>query len=102
MGTLWLAHDEVLDRRVALKPVRRGGAAAGERMRLREARGLARISHPNVIGVHDVGEHEGRVWLAMEYVPGRTLRACAGELERDEALIHWIAAGQGLAAIHCR
>lgn len=100
MGTVWLAHDEALDRRVALKLVHRGSAAAGERMRLREARGLARIDHPNVIGVHDVGEHEGRVWLAMEYVPGRTLRECASELGRDEALTHWLAAGRGLAAIH--
>jgi serine/threonine protein kinase len=100
MGNVWLAHDETLDRHVALKLVRNGNAAAGERMRLREARGLARIAHPNVIAVHDVGEHEGRVWLAMEFVPGRTLRDCANELETERVLAHWIAAGRGLAAIH--
>jgi serine/threonine protein kinase len=100
MGTVWLAHDQALDRRVALKLVRGGGTAAGERMRLREARGLARIAHPNVIAVYDVGEHEGRVWLAMEFVPGRTLRDCAAELEREQVLALWIAAGHGLAAIH--
>ncbi|HVH98602.1 MAG TPA: serine/threonine-protein kinase [Enhygromyxa sp.] len=99
MGTVWLARDETLARNVALKLVR-GNTAAGERMRLREARGLATIAHPNVITVFDVGEHEGRVWLAMEYVPGRTLRECAGELDREQTLAHWIAAGHGLAAIH--
>jgi len=100
MGTVWLAHDEALDRRVALKLVRSSSAMAGERMRLREARGLARIVHPNVIAIHDVGEHEDRVWLAMEFVPGRTLRACAGELRRERVLAHWLAAGRGLAAMH--
>ncbi|MCA9697338.1 MAG: serine/threonine protein kinase, partial [Myxococcales bacterium] len=100
MGTVWLAHDQSLDRRVALKLVRGKDSAAGRRMRLREARGLARISHPNVIAVYDVGEHEGRVWLAMEYVPGRTLHACAGEFDRAQILAYWIAAGRGIAAIH--
>ena len=100
MGTVWLARDENLDRSVALKLVRSRSAAAGERMRLREARGLARIAHPNVISVYDVGEHEGRVWLAMEFVPGRTLRECASELGRDTLLRHWLTAGRGLTAIH--
>ena len=100
MGTVWLARDEKLDRRVALKLVRGSNERASQRMRIREARGLARIAHPNVIAIHDVGEHEGRVWLAMEYVPGQTLHACASELERETLLRHWIAAGRGLAAIH--
>ncbi|MCX4242701.1 serine/threonine-protein kinase [Paraliomyxa miuraensis] len=100
MGTVYLAHDDELARDVALKLVRGTSELAGERMRLREARGLARIAHPNVITVFDVGEHEGRVWLAMEHVPGRTLRDCAAELPRQRVLELWIAAGRGLAAIH--
>jgi serine/threonine protein kinase len=100
MGTVWLARDEISAGHVALKVVRGQAGGAGERMRLREARGLASVSHPNVIGLVDVGEHEGRVWLAMDYVPGATLRECAAELERERVLSLWIDAGRGLAAIH--
>lgn len=100
MGTVWLARDDTLGRSVALKLVKGSNASASERMREREARALAQISHPNVITVFDFGEHEGRVWLAMEHVPGRTLRECAGEQDPKQTLAHWIAAGHGLAAIH--
>ena len=76
MGEVFLGYDEPLDRRVAIKIVRSMGQRTDEvyaRM-LREAQGLARLSHPNVVQVYEAGEVEGRVYLAMEYVEGVTLR----------------------------
>ena len=79
MGTVWRARDEVLHREVAVKEVR---APAGmsradiERMytRLeREAWAAARITHPNVVTVHDVATDDGRPWIVMELVRGRSL-----------------------------
>ncbi|MCX4245759.1 protein kinase domain-containing protein [Paraliomyxa miuraensis] len=103
MGTVWLAHDAQLDREVALKFLRRSteGDRAEQRL-LEEAKSLAKLSHPNVVPVYDAGRHEGRVWVAMEFVPGRTLRAWV-EGERPSArqrLEAWIEAGRGLAAVH--
>ncbi|MFV8749590.1 protein kinase domain-containing protein [Nannocystaceae bacterium ST9] len=97
MGTVYLAWDEGLARSVALKLLHE---REGDEL-VREAQALARIAHPNVVSVFDVGVHEGRVWLAMEYVPGQTLRAWQGtDPPRSERLGHWIAAGRGLAAVH--
>jgi len=97
MGSVYLAWDEGLARSIALKFLHQ---REGDEL-VREAQALARIAHTNVVGVFDVGVHEGRVWLAMEYVPGRTLR----DWQRSrpslaERLARWIAAGRGLAAVH--
>jgi len=103
MGTVWRAHDERLGRLVALKFLRETEQGEiGEARLFREAQGLAKIAHPNVVPVYDVGRHAGRVWIAMEYVPGRTLRSW---VEREQppvrAIIEaWVAAGRGLAAVH--
>ncbi|NGN62743.1 protein kinase [Streptomyces sp. A7024] len=99
MGTVWRARDQALDREVALKQVRplapelapEGSAASRvlrERM-LREARALARISHPNVVTIHHVVD-DGEAaypWLVMELVPGRSLaeRLADGALPPTEA-----------------
>ncbi|MCA9663633.1 MAG: serine/threonine protein kinase, partial [Myxococcales bacterium] len=101
MGSVWLAHDAQLARPVALKFVVRD-AGTDDRWMFREAQGLARLAHPNVVPIYDIGAHEGRVWLAMEYVPGRTLRAWrrAEAPGRAAILEAWIAAGRGLAAVH--
>lgn len=97
MGTVYLAWDEGLARSVALKLLHEH---EGDEL-VREAQALARIAHPNVVSVFEVGVHEGRVWLAMEYVPGQTLRAWLGtNPPRSERLAQWIAAGRGLAAVH--
>lgn len=97
MGTVYLAWDEGLARSVALKLLHEH---EGDEL-VREAQALARIAHPNVVSVFEVGVHEGRVWLAMEYVPGQTLRAWQGtNPPRSERLAQWIAAGRGLAAVH--
>ncbi len=103
MGTVWLAHDAHLDREVALKFLRR--STDGEEAELRllaEAKSLAKLSHPNVVPVYDAGRHEGRVWVAMEFVPGRTLRAWveAEQPSPRQRLEAWIDAGRGLAAVH--
>ncbi|MGB1016027.1 MAG: protein kinase domain-containing protein, partial [Nannocystaceae bacterium] len=83
MGVVFAAHDPELDRKVALKllhPQHREGAypssTSEARIRLlREAQALAKLNHPHIVVVHDAGEHEGSVWLAMEYVEGATLGA---------------------------
>jgi serine/threonine-protein kinase len=76
MASVYLALDTRLDRDVALKVLRRDLAqdeAFVTRFR-REARSAARLSHPNVVAVFDQGEDDGHMFLAMEYVPGQTLR----------------------------
>ncbi len=76
MASVYLALDERLDREVAVKVMRRDLVADEtfvSRFR-REARSAARLSHPNVVAVHDQGEDHGDMFLVMEYVPGRTLR----------------------------
>ena len=77
MGTVYAARDPLLARRVALKILHRSADEIPElRARiLREGRALARLSHPNVVSLYDVGEESGRLFLAMEIVPGETLGA---------------------------
>lgn len=77
MGQVYLAHDETLDRSVALKLV---GATSGNqeawRVKFRnEARTMARVRHENVVALHSVGEYERWLYLVMEYVPGIDLQA---------------------------
>ncbi|MCG3135663.1 MAG: Serine/threonine-protein kinase PknD [Planctomycetes bacterium] len=86
---VWRAADPVLGRDVALKVLHAGLAPdrdARERM-LREARSAARLHHPGIVPVHDSGEDRGSVWIAAEFVPGRTLAAEASlrRIPPDEA-----------------
>ncbi len=102
MGVVYRAHDETLDRPVAVKLLRPGyDADAGTERLQREARAMARLSHPNVVTVFDVGTHEGSVFVAMEFVDGITLREW---LERPRAVGDVLAmlrqAAEGLAAAH--
>ena len=81
MGVVYLGYDAELDRKVALKllRLRSPDVRAHATARLgREARALARVDHPNVIAVHEVGTHEDDVFLAMDLVEGVTL-ACRSE-----------------------
>src|SRR5215218_1601924 len=76
MADVWLADDEMLGRRVALKFLHERFAQDAqfvERVR-REARSAAGLQHPNVVGVYDRGDFEGRHWIAMEYVEGASLK----------------------------
>ncbi len=104
MGEVYVAYDESLGRRVAIKLVRSMGQRAGDvyaRM-LREAQGLARLSHPNVVQVYEAGVFKGRVFVAMEYIEGESLREWVAREKRSwrEILRCCIEAGRGLAAAH--
>jgi predicted Ser/Thr protein kinase len=105
MGIVYAARDERLGRTVALKLLRPELTRALDGLRgsdlAREAQALAKLSHPNVVAVFDVGEHEGQVFVAMEYVEGESLRRWL-ETPRDLAAILdvYLAAGEGLAAAH--
>ena len=107
MGEVYAAHDPELDRDVAIKLLRGGAASESPdgRMRLmREAQAIARVSHPNVVVVYDVGTFGNRVFIAMELVAGHTLRYWTHERARTwpEVLEVFAAAGRGLAAAHER
>ena len=104
MGVVYAAYDEHLERKVALKlirPNRLTSAEARERT-LREARALARLSHPNVVHVYEVGELEGQLFVAMEFLAGPTLRAWHKQQVRSwrDSLRLLCQAGEGLAAAH--
>jgi len=107
MGVVYAAYDPELDRRVALKLLRsdpaEGSKQEGARERLlREAQAMARLSHPNVISVHDVGTLGEQVFIAMELIDGRTLTRWLKEENRAprRVLEVLIQAGKGLAAAH--
>lgn len=107
MGVVYAAVDPELDRRVALKLLRpssgQDATRAEARGRLvREAQAMARLSHPNVLPVYDVGMVGERVFVAMELVVGKTLAAWLADGTRspDEILTAMIAAGRGLVAAH--
>ncbi len=99
MGVVHRAFDLRLERPVALK-IHRGRGLALERL-AREATALARLAHPNVVAVHRVGTHGGRVYVAMELVEGGTARAWARTPRpwRDVLRLYG-AAGDGLVAAH--
>lgn len=104
MGTVLEGHDEALGRRVAIKVLHRGvtgGHDCRQRLR-REARALARLSHPNVVQVFEVGEHEGRMYVAMERVVGCTFAEWRERAARrfEEIRDMLCAAGRGLEAAH--
>ncbi len=102
MGVVLAAFDPKLDRKIALKLLRAGSSPEGQARLQREAQALARLTHPNVIRVHDVGRHEGRVFVAMELVVGCTLGEWLGTASRSwrEVVRMFAVAGQGLAAAH--
>ena len=103
MGVVFAAYDPKLDRRVALKLLHGGPGAPelAERL-MREAQAMARLSHPNVIGVHDVGTVGDQVFLAMEFVDGETLGAWARRAPRPWRDVRdvFVLAGRGLQAAH--
>ncbi|MFG1808860.1 serine/threonine-protein kinase [Streptomyces sp. NPDC049040] len=72
MGTVWAATDELLHRQVAVKELHPDSGRQHDHA-LREARSVARIRHPHVVVVHDVVEQDGRPWIVMELVDGRSL-----------------------------
>ncbi len=108
MGVVWSAQDPQLDRRVAIKLVHASLARSGDASKrlLQEARAMAKLSNRAVVTVHDAGEVDGRLFLAMELVEGTTLGTMLRARDAS-ALADWprwldmmLEAGRGLAAAH--
>lgn len=103
-GTVWLCHDESLDRQVTLKRVEPAGDDdAGDTVRgLREARTAAALNHEGIVSVYDLFEHDGRAWIVMEYVPGQSLADLIRDGARLEAdrVAHLGAQVAAVAAAH--
>jgi len=103
MGVVYEAHDTLLDRRLAIKVLRDDVVTETMYLRLlREAQALARLSHPNVVAVHDVGRSGGRTFIAMDLIDGGTAAdwTAAGPRGWREVLDLYLRAGAGLAAAH--
>ena len=102
MGVVWAAFDPDLERAVAIKLLRSIDSVATLRTRLlREARAMARLKHPNVLTVYDVGTDRNRDYIAMELIDGADLDGwLATRPPRPEVLAALTAAGRGLAAAH--
>ena len=105
MANVYLAHDSILDRKVAIK-VLRGDLENNEkfiRRFQREAKSVSDLSHPNIVEVYDVGEEEGQHYIVMEYIDGRTLKQLIqkrGALTVAEVLDIMTQLTDGLAAAH--
>jgi eukaryotic-like serine/threonine-protein kinase len=107
MGVVHAAYDPELDRKVALKllhPSRQDDA--GRQQLISEAQTLAKLSHPNVVAVHDAGTHGDRVFITMAHVDGESLRSWLDRLDRRDpscwrkVLTVMVEAGKGLQAAH--
>jgi serine/threonine protein kinase len=104
MGIVYLAQDDQLQRPIALKVLVTGLTRHEERRRrfLREARAAASVSHPNLATIYDVGEADGRVFIAMERIEGQTLRLILAtrRLSVDDAVGFMAQVLAGLAKAH--
>jgi hypothetical protein len=107
MGVVFTAHDPELEREIAIKLLRGDLADDAPRLpltarMLHEAQAMARLAHPNVVAVHDVGWFGDHIFIAMELVQGETLAQWLAGARRSlaDVLAMFIAAGNGLAAAH--
>ena len=102
MGIVYAAFDPELERRVALEVLSRANTADARQRFLREARALAKLHHPNVVTVYEIGTVDGRDYIAMQLVEGITLAEWLREKRRflREIAQAFVAAGRGLAAAH--
>ena len=104
MGEVYKARDTRLEREVALKVLPAGTMGDADRRArfIREARAASRLNHPNTVTVYDIGEQDGRVFIAMEYVSGKTLGAMIprGGLPPADALKYAIPITAALAQAH--
>jgi len=100
MGVVWGAWDPELERRVAIKVVREAQQATRDRI-LREGQALAKLSHPNVVPVYDVGVVDDQVYVVMEWVRGKNLRQWGAEAHPPREIVAvYRQAALGLAAAH--
>ena len=109
MGAVYKAYDPELDRRIAIKvltlvPIGNQTISVPQARLMREAQALARLSHPNVVSVFDVGTYNDSVYIAMEYIEGKTLRDWLAQGDRSLAdiLAVFLAAGRGLQSAHAQ
>jgi serine/threonine protein kinase len=107
MSTVYRALDETLQRRVAIKLMNREVASDSDQLERfrREARAVAQLSHPHIVGVIDAGEDEGRPYIVFEYVEGETLKERIrrqGRLAIPEAVAYSIEIARALGAAHSR
>ncbi|MEM6996646.1 MAG: serine/threonine-protein kinase, partial [Myxococcota bacterium] len=103
MGVVYLGYDSELHRKVAVKLLHDEptGSIASPKRLLREAQALARLSHPNLVHVYDVGTVDGRVFMAMELVEGTSVTRWFKDRPRWKRVLEiLVAAGRGLAAAH--
>src|SRR6478735_8078091 len=107
MSTVYLARDETLDRPVAIKVMHREMSEQADQLQRfrQEARAVAKLAHPNVVGVIEAGEDGGYPYIVLEYVEGETLKqriARLGALDVQEALAYTIEVARGLTMAHAR
>jgi eukaryotic-like serine/threonine-protein kinase len=107
MSTVYRAFDQTLERQVAIKLMHREIASDSDQLERfrREARAVAQLSHPHIVGVIDAGEDEGRPYIVFEYVEGETLKERIrrmGRLPVDEAIAYAIEIARALGCAHGR
>ena len=102
MGVVYAAHDDALQRDVAIKLLRRDASARSSAALLREARAAARVTHPSVCTIYEVGEHDGTPFLVMELLDGETVaaRLAHGPLGAFEACAILVPTLEALDALH--
>jgi serine/threonine-protein kinase len=107
MSTVYRALDETLERQVAVKLMNREVASDSDQLERfrREARAVAQLSHPHIVGVIDAGEDDGRPYIVLEYVEGETLKdriRRLGRLPITESVAYAIEIARALGAAHAR
>jgi serine/threonine protein kinase/Tol biopolymer transport system component len=102
MGVVYKAQDTTLDRFVALKflPSHLAASGSDKDRFMQEAKAASAINHPNICTIHAVGEHEGQLFIVMEYVDGQTLAERKAAISQKQAIEYGIQIADGLAAAH--
>ena len=102
MGVVYKAEDTKLDRMVALKflPQHLAASEQDKARFIQEAKAASSLNHPNVCTIHDIQEHDGQLFIVMEFVDGQTLREKKGAISYKQALDIGIQIADGLAAAH--
>jgi len=102
MGIVYKAQDTKLDRMVALKflPPHLSASEEDKARFIQEAKAASALNHPNVCTIHDINEHDGQMFIVMEFVDGQTLRGKRGTISFKQAIDIGIQIADGLAAAH--
>ncbi|MFA6455952.1 MAG: protein kinase [Bacteroidota bacterium] len=102
MGVVYKAHDTKLDRFVALKflPPHLAASEQDKSRFIQEARSASALNHPNVCTIHDISEHDGQLFIVMEFVDGKSLKEKKEQMGQKQILEIGIQVAEGLAAAH--